>query len=88
MCALALARARHTLTIIFLIIAHQVVYCRVGAELHNLLELSCWGGLSMKVSFLYVYSLGQFVTKCQKVSFSSPHNLHLGFIVGFALNCM
>ena len=34
----------------------------------------------MKISFLYVYS--------QKVSFSSPHNLHRGFIVGFALNCM
>ena len=42
----------------------------------------------MKMSFMYVYSLGQFVTKCQNVSFSSPHNLQRGFIVGLALNCM
>ena len=36
-------------------------------------QLSCCGGLSRNVSVL-----GHSVTKCQKVLFSSPHNLHRG----------
>ena len=49
-------------------------------------QLSCWGVEPRNVSFLKKCNLGQSVTKCQKVSLSSPHSLHRGFTVGLALN--
>ena len=49
---------------------------------------SVLGSLSGKASILIVFSFGQSVTKCQNVSFVSPHNLHVGSIVGSALCCM
>ena len=38
------------------------------------------------MSSLNDFSLGHSVTKCQNVSFSSPHSLQKGLIVGLALN--
>ena len=46
------------------------------------------GMLSKNTSCLIELSLGHSVTKCQNVSFSSPHNLHMGSIEGSALNCI
>ena len=51
-------------------------------------QLSGCGGVSWSVLFLYVYSFGHSVTKCQKVSLSSPQSLYSGLVVGFVLNCM
>ena len=51
-------------------------------------QLSVVDMLSMNTSFLIEFSLGHSVAKCQKVSLSLPHNLHIGSIDGSALNCI